>query len=406
MGATISNFGILNNVYQKGVTWTLNNNVKMKKMARKSTLKWTGDHLVYRVHLERNSGIEGSQDGDNWPTANVQVYASGTVYRKILQSSVQITIPLLATARDDVNAGVDALTSEMGGTVLDFAKLCNLMAYKSGNGAVATVQTGTTGTTLKVDDSRALWKGGTYDVYDSTLATNRGTLSIASKTRAPDSSGYAVCTTDATVPTGTTATDLVVWRNSVNNMVTGLDALVDNTTGTFQGISITNNPEYTSIVDSNSGTNRALTPTLYRRLLAAIFSEHGVESGRYVCITNPHIGVEHEELYEGELRITPDTKTVGNPSPSFASGFGNIQVEYDTDAPFNKLYLPDFNEIYWAEQLPMTWIADTNDSPLRVSEVSAVVRGHLMEIGEYYIENRNSSGRIDDITQDPLTMLA
>mgnify|MGYP001583609287 CR=1 FL=1 len=120
-------------------------------------------------------------------------------------------------------------------------------------------------------------------------------------------------------------------------------------------------------------------------------------------LTNNWQGIEVEELYEPDLRITPDTETVGLAAPRFQSSFGTITVETTHDCPFNKMYFVDFGQIYRAVQKELDWRRDKAGGIFQRSDQSAVWRATALEICEYFIKQRNRCGKIEDLSETAST---
>jgi hypothetical protein len=401
-GVSIDDFGASFVDYLPGVVETLNDTVMVRKLARKD-YRWEGANISFFVHTARNHALGFIEDGGAFATPNKQDYVEAKAYRKFLQGSVQITDGALANAATSKRAAIDVTTSELRGMINGLGTFEGFMAYLNGDGSVGDVgATDTsTGTALYMTDGRMMWDGATYQEYDSTLATNNGNIVVTSTARAPSSNGNASITVDA-VQDGT-AGNKIVWNGSVNRAITGLDKMVDDTSTTFQNVNTSTYPRYTSPVLSNSGTERPLTPTMFRQMLAMIGQESGVKppSGMTV-LTNKWLGIEVEELYEPELRITPSTKTAGIAIASFNSSCGKINIVPDALAPFNKMYFCDFSEIYRAVQKELDWRRQGGQIFIR-SDVSAVWKATCIEICEYFIKQRNKCGKISDLTETEQT---
>lgn len=398
-GASISNFNASFIDYLPGVVETLNDTVIVRKLARKD-YKWEGANISFFVHTARNHALGYVEDGGAFPTPDKQDYVEAKAYRRFLVGAVQITDGALANAASTKRAAIDVTTSELRGMINGLGTFEGFMAYRNGDGSVGTVSATSSGTTLYMDDARLMWDGATYQEYDTTLATNYGNFSVTSTARAL-SSGSSVVTVDA-VADGT-STNKILWNGSLNRAITGLDAMVDDAATTFQNVNTSTYPRYTSPVLSNSGTERPLTPTMFRQMLAMISQESGVKppSGMTV-LTNKWLGIEVEELYEPELRITPQTKTAGIAIASFMSSFGRVNIVTDTLAPLNKMFFMDFSQIYRAVQKELDWRRQGGEIFLR-SDVSAAWKATAMEICEYFIKQRNRCGKIEDLTETETT---
>lgn len=397
-GVSIADVGLTLINYLEGVDKSLNDASKARNLVKKD-YEWTGANLEWRVHVQRSGAIAGIDDGGALPVANKQTYATAKVGRRMTAGSIQLTDGVMATASKSKYVAKDVIESEMEGLMTEFLKFENGMFLRNGDGVVATVKTGTTGTTLIVDDARMLWDGVTYDVYDSTLATNRGTVTITSTAEAPTSSGFATVTTSATVPSGTTNTDKVVWKGSVNKVISGLDKLITNS-GTIQNILATTYPRHTSLIMTASA-DRDLTPTLFRQMQAGLYEKSGADDPSKVLtvIGSAWQMINVDELFESELRVTPDSKTGGMAMPEFQSSFGRFRVMPDSDAVYGKLFFVDFSQMYRGVQKRLGWRVEKNGSIFKRSDTAAVHTATALEIAELYIRERITSGKLANLTE-------
>lgn len=404
-GVGISDFGASFVDYLPGVTESLNNTVTMRKYARKD-YNWEGNNISFFVHVARNHAVGNIEDGGAFPVADKQDYVEAQAFRRFLVGSVQITDGALANAATSKRAAVDVVTSELRGMLEGMAKYEEFMSYRDGTGVVGLVGTDVSGTTWGATDARLLWDGQTYEVRDAAaIGTQHGTVTITSVARALDANNQFAVTSSAALPAAAVATDYLVWPGAVNRAISGLDLMVDDAATTFQNINTTTYPRYTSPVLDNSGTNRPLTPTLFRRMLAMVKQESGGSEPvkGITVITNNWQGIEVEELYEPVLQITPDTKSVGVNAPKFHSSFGTITIETTHDAPFNTMYFVDFSQIYRAVQKELDWRRDKAGGIFQRSDQSAVWRATALESCEYFIKQRNRCGKIEDLSETSAT---
>lgn len=411
-GVNIPNVGLTYTRYLKGVVDTLNMVSKARTLTKNDD-KWTGDHIEGRVHVRPSGALGATEDGGTFSVPNKQTYVPFKAYRKFVQGSIQLTDGVMAAASGEENVAKDVTTSEVKGLMKEILKWENQMFFRDGTGSVAQFVNLETGSTdLEVTDARALWEGVTYDIYDSDAAnltsdadptgTSRGTITIDSVEQALTSSQFRVNTT-ASVPSATEQYDHIVWKGSLNRCPTGLDALIDDSTGTFQAVSVTTYPKYTSLVMDNGGTDRDLTPTLFRQMLAGLYQKSGNDtpSSGLTVLCNSWQAINVEELYEGELRLTPETKVGGLAVAAFQSSLGRIEILTDSDALHKKMFFVDFSKIYRAVQKPLSWRKQGGQIFLR-SDAAGVHTATCLEIYDYYIKERHTSGKIEDLSQSPV----
>jgi len=389
--------------YLQGVVETLNQKSKLRQLLRRDD-KWTGTHIEGRVHSARNTGIGYVEDGGAFPVADKQDYQTYKAYRKFLVGSVQLTDGVMATAAKGKNVARDVITSEIKGMMTGLMKMENGMMYLDGTGSVTTLVDATLAssvTDVAVYDARLLWDGLRVEIRSSgAIGTLHGTSTVSNVEQATNSSNQAIVNfASGETVTGASAGDYVVWPGSVNRAITGLDKLIGDS-GTFQNINTATYPRYSSFVMDNSGTNRDLTPSLFRQLLAGIMHKSGSDSPEdgLTVLTNAWQAINVEELYEGELRLSPSDKTSGFAMTSFQSALGRIDIIVDTDAPYNKIFAVDLGKVYRAVQKDLSWRRQ-GGSIFKRSDTAGVWTATAMEICELYIKERNTSGKISDLNQ-------
>jgi hypothetical protein len=407
-GVSIDTFGALMINYMRGVRKTLNNSTNARKIP-KGTVRWEGKNLQWFVHVGRNGAIASVADGGAFPTAGKQSYVEAKATRKNTIGSVQITDGLLNTASSTEKAAISAVESELTGLMDGIRKYENYFFTRDGTGVVTTLGATTSGSTITVDDARALWDGKDYEIR-STAAGNAvlvSSFTVSSVARSFNASNEAVVTPSASVASsGQADGSYIVWgsgsSSSWGRVFNGLDLLIDDSTsGTFQNVSTSTYPRYTSPVLSNSGTNRALTPSLFRQMLAMIKQESGDDPPNGMTVlTNIWQSVSVEEMYEGELRLRPDDTTFGVAASSFQSTLGKINIVTDPDCPYNKMFFLDPSEITFAVQAELDWRRDGSGSPIfKRSDQSLNYTATALETNELIISQRNKCGKIEDLVE-------
>ncbi|MAH51551.1 hypothetical protein CMI37_37390 [Candidatus Pacearchaeota archaeon] len=406
-GVNIGNVGLTFTRFLDGVVETLNHTSKSRNLVRKDD-NWTGSHIEGRIHTARSTAIGYVEDGGAFPTADKQDYATYKAFRKFIVGSIQLTDGAMATASKSPNVARDVITSEVKGMMNNILKFENGMFFRDGTGTVATLAgtPASISSNVEVDDARMLWDGGTYEVRDSAdITTLHGSNTLSSVESAVNSSGNMETSWSSALPAAAASGDFLVWSGSVNRAITGLDKLIgDSLTGTFQSVTMSSNPRYTSLVLENNSVNRDLTPSLFRQMLAGIMSRTGSErpADGLTVLCNSWQAINVEELYEGELRLTPESKVGGLSVASFQSSLGRIDIMVDTDCLYNKMFFADFSKIYRAVQKQLGWRRE-GGSIFKRSDVAGVWTATAMEIAELYIKERNTCGKIVDLNETKST---
>lgn len=404
MSVGIDDFGALFVKYLPGVIESLNNSCPARQIPL-GNLKWEGDNLQKSVHVKRNVGLTMTVDGGAIPVSGKQTYVFAKALRRFLVGSVKVTDGILATAATTANAAISVTESELTGLLDNMRTLENFFWTRDGSGMVANCGVDVTATaagdTFTVDDARGLWDGQDYEVRTSGTSTIVvASVQVRSTARTPTAAGEFTVTCEGSM-TGAAAGDDIYWKtgnmSAYNRAITGLDKLIDDATGTFQNVNVTTYPRYTSPVLGNSGTKRPLTPTLFRQLLAMIKQESGNDaSSDLTVLTSVWDMLNHEELYEGELRLSPTDRVGGLDIPTFQSSFGRFSVMTDPHAPYGTMFFIDRSQITYARQKELSWrggdkgIFQRDDNNLGWSATA-------LSIGELFIEDRRRCGKIEDL---------
>lgn len=405
-GVNIDNVGLTFTRFLDGVVETLNHTSKARSLVRQQD-KWTGSHIEGKIHTARSTAIGYVEDGGAFPVADKQDYETYKAFRKFTVGSVQITDGAMATAAKSPNVARDVVTSEVKGLMNNILKFENGFFFRDGTGTVATLADGqAAGTTadVQVDDARMLWDGGTYNQYNAALSAKDGDVTVSNVESALNANGNSVINLSTGLAATTATSDVLVWNGAVNRAITGLDKLIDDSTSTFQSVDVSLNPRYSSTVLSNGGTKRDLTPALFRSMLASIQSRSGSErpSDGLSVLCDSWQAINVEELYEGELRLTPESKVGGLAVAAFQSALGRIDIIVDTDCLHNKMFFCDFSKIYRAVQKQLGWRRE-GGSIFKRSDVSGVYTATAIEIAEMYIKERHTSGKIEDLNASMAT---
>ena len=406
-GVSIGDFGASFIHYQPGVVKVLNN-TSLARLLPKGKIKWEGSDIRKTVHVSRNTAIGAVGDGGTIPAAGKQGYVPMILYRNFLVGAVQISDGLLNNATTTEHAAITVVESELRGMTDGIRKWENFHFTRDGTGVVATMGATVSGATFTVSDARQLWDKAHFEIRDATTtSTIHDKFQVSSVARAL-SSGEMTVTPDATLSSSGQATgDLVCWlgssaanASSYNNVPMGLDGMIDNNTGTFQGINNTTYPRVTSPVLNANGVERTLTPSLFRQALGAIKQESGDDPPDGITgLTNHWGAINVEEMYEGSLRITESTKVAGIEVASFQSTLGKVNIVDDCDSPYGKLFLADFGEISRLVQKELDWRRQKGGGIFRPSDNSLTWVANCLEICEFAIERRNRCAKIEDIRE-------
>lgn len=412
-GVTLGNFDLGQLDYENLVTHVLSHGARIWKDFPQ--VNWQGDQKDWAVHVRRNVSGQWTEDAGSIAPAGKQTFARARAGRRFATFKVQLSQGALAAYKTDARAILGARQSEFEGLARDALDFYNRWAFRDGTGVVAVIRsTGSDPNDIQLNEAKLVWPGAYYEVYDTTLATNRGRVQVSNVEQATTlvSGEYRVLmNAAAALPSGSTAGDKLVWlgqdgaTSSLNRVISGLDALVDDASGTFQNVSTSTYPEYTSIVDSNSGTYRSITPGIFRKNLAALGQNAGNngQDKTYNIYCDKWLLKEFEEMYEGSYRLAPADGSMGYKGIRFTSGLGDVKIEVDTDCLRHTMFMVDPNEIEHIIQHPLSFIKDGDGTILKESRDNLTAEAAMFCISQLRIKNRQSAAKIEDLSDSAST---
>lgn len=208
-------------------------------------------------YLRPPTGVGGIAEGGSFKQPGAETSDDMYVSPMSLTMAFELTGRVLANVKDS-----SSLIKGMNG-LLEFRtqalmKEANFQAFDDGTGARGIYKSGTTTMTLYNSTSHTplasygstkgathVQVGESYDVYDATFATYRGTTTPSAKTN-----------TTITIPaaiSGATDTDVLVLSGSLYKVPRGLAYIVNNDTGTFQLLSRSTYPQLKAPVTDLNG---------------------------------------------------------------------------------------------------------------------------------------------------------
>lgn len=338
--ATVS--GILKEVYEPRLNEQIENeNVALKRIERTAegtSRNLGGRYVTFAIHTRRNSGIGARKEMEALPLPGQQGAAAATVRLKHLYGSAQLSGQVLELVNTDVQAFTSALDFEMDGLRNDVTKDLNRQVYGDGRGAIATVRSVVTSTTIPVDRADLFNIG---DVVD--LVTLPATVTVAGRTVVGvDLTAGAHTVTVSGAAVGPTVVGQIITRSgngpaalNDNREWTGFDAIATNS-GVLYGVDPAVEPVWKAEVNSNSGTLRALSEGLMIEMVDRIRSNGGKTT---VIFTGLAVRRAYFNLLSAQRQFV-NTKefTGGFTGLAFTTDKGEIPVVTDIDAQPNSMY--------------------------------------------------------------------
>jgi len=398
--ATIESY--LKEVYQGRIREQLNDEiVALKRITRSGsgvTNEVGGKYVTFPIHTRRNSGIGSRFESEALPTPGQQGHAAARVGLKYAYGGVQLTGQAISLSDTDSKAFAKALDNEVEGLKNDLKKDMNRQVYGSGNGAIGVASGANTGAVADVYDARLFQVGMVVDTQSGTTVDNEGLV--------VSSIDVAAGTVTFTTTPGTALADgdIIVRAGSGvsasgNRELTGLAAIISDS-GTLYNINPSTEPEWKATVDSNSGTNRALSEALMIQMADNIRTKGGSTT-----VIFQSLGVRRAYFnLLSQLRQTVNTQefTGGFSGLAFTTDRGEIPVVADPDAPLNKQWFVNEDALTYYRDEDWHFIDRDGSMWKQVRDANGDYDAYYARLVEYHelgTDRRNSHGVIEDITE-------
>lgn len=417
MPATLTTVdAILKEIYEPSIREQLNDDVvTLRRIERSSegvTNQVGGKYVVFPVHVSRNSGIGARLEGGTLPSAGAQGYAGARVNLRYQYGRIQLNGQTIELADSNFQAFASALSEEVSGVKQDLAKDLNRQVYGDGSGAIGTasnvvvsgtlasfVMTSVTGLQVGMEIGTGTISSGVITVvcYGATITA----INTSTKT---------VTTTGGT---GTIAAGHVVFRGQDTGTGTGLNsaqltsgvanqkewtglAKMVAASGAVFNIDPATQPLWASRVDSNGGTNRALSEGL---ILLNVDQIRANGSKTTVMFMNLGVRRAYFNLLV-QQRSYSNTKTFegGFTGLGFTSDNGEIPMVVDVEAPSNTIYGLNEKEIKLYREADWSFMNRDGSQWSRVANKDAY-EATLYQYSELGTHRRNAHFLIKDITE-------
>lgn len=403
MGASLATVTpYMKEVYQGRIREQLNDEiVTLKRITRSSagvTSEIGGKYVTFPIHTRRNAGIGSRLENEPLPVDGQQGHAAARIGLKYGYGSVKLTGQAIALTDSDPKAFAKALDNEIEGLKNDLKKDMNRQVYGDGTGAIGTVTAVVTSTTIPVDDARLFQIGEIVDLITlpSTVAQTArvvNAINVAGKT--VTLSGAAITTVVGQILTRTGSGNSA----SGGREITGLKAIVA-ASGTLYNVDPTVEPEWTSEIDSNAGTPRALNEGLMINMVDRIRTRGGKPT---VIFTSLRVRAAYFNLLS-QTRQTVNTQsfTGGFTGLAFTTDTGEIPLVADVDAPSGKAWFINEDALTYYRDEEWNWLDRDGSMWKQVVDSSGTYDAWRATLNEYHelgTDRRNSHGRIDDLIE-------
>ena len=408
---------VLKEFYADSLQSLLNNSNVVATMVVPNTDRLAGRRFVVPMHRARNSGVGARGESGTLPTAGNQGYSVGYAVPRFLYGRIQLTGPIISATQGDAASFVEAIDSEVNGLADDLMRDYCRQIFGTSDGVIAQCGTTSSDTTIVLANDTTdtqilqLWNDGGMVVEIGTVAdpdTIAGSRTVTAydlTNKTIDISGAAVSTTSSHYvfreSNGGASDDSGDWGDGQFEL-TGLQDIVDDTS-VCQTVDPASVPNWASLVDGNSGTNRAFNEPLLNTTIQntevlsgsrpnLICTGYRVHAAIAQTMEAMRRNVDSVDLKGGYKGIRWSVPGEGNANAM------DTAICWTRDTPENTIFglSTDFLEMCLMED--WSWMDRDGSMWARVSDQDAYEATHYT-YRELITTKRNAHFRIDDITQ-------
>lgn len=391
----------LKEFYLPPIREQLNNANVLSALVEKNSKDVEGRRAVLSLHVSRNSGVGARAENGTLPTAGAQGYAEERVNMRYNYGRIQISGPVIKAMRSDSGSFTRAVESEVKGVTDDLKRDVNRQRWGTSNGVIANCGTTSTDTevvltTPTATQLRQLEVGMVIDI--GTVASPT-TIASARTITAVDTANGTITIDGANV--STTASHYIFragagGATTAQKELTGLQTIVDSS-GSLFNVDPSTYPVWKSYEDSNSGTLRSPSDTLFEEALDEINIASGQDPD--VIITTAGVRRAYAATLKSQKRYANTQELKGGFSALVVeAGRGSVALTWDRDCPANQAFLLTTKDI--SEHQESDWdFMDMDGAVLsRVANTDAY-EATLYKYHEQTVTRRNSHGKLLDLQE-------
>lgn len=326
---------VLKEDYQPVIREQLNNTNVIDAQIEKNEKDTDGKYAYLALHISRNNGVGARAELAALPTPGSQGYTDERVPMKYTYGTFKVSGPVIAASRTDKGSYLRALDSESKGLVKDVKREENRQDWGTSDGVIATCGTTSSSTTVVLaaatykSSLRQLTVGDRIDIgtvaSPQTIAANRLITAVDTANKTITISGATVSTTGSHF----------IFRNGAGGVgieKTGIQSIIA-ASGSLHNVDPNTYSVWKSYVDSNSGTLRAPTDTLFEKALDEVSMQTGGEVPN-LLVTTAGVSRAFAASLKSQKRFvdTVDLKG-GFKALSVSAGTNELMFTWDRDCP-------------------------------------------------------------------------
>lgn len=313
-----------------------------------------GKYVRFPIRTSRNHGMGARREYEALPTARTQGYASAQVNLAYLYGSIQLTGQTFELAERNPQSFASALQAEVNGLKEGLAKDMNRQVYGTSLGVLVTADDSLAGDAHSTTEMVVLNRDAIYmevdmyvDLWNASLAAFDPNGPFVITNIVDNGGGDSTLTFTPAASEAVADTDTFRRQGSSIDATTGKEIIgfreIIDDSNTLFNIAPASVPVWKSEVDSNSGTNRALTEGRMIQMVDRIRVNGARPS---VIFTSLGVRRSYFNLLSQQREfVNTKTFTGGFEGLAFAGAGGEIPLIEDVDCPSNRMFFVSEKEL-------------------------------------------------------------
>lgn len=407
-GATMTTFdSALKEDYQPAIRVQVNNTFKMLSQVAKNTESFEGRRAVLSLETARTSGVGARKEGDDSPTPGAADFGEERISVRTQVGRVSFTVQAMDASKSDAGSFGRVAKREMTSLKDNLYRGVNRQIYGTSNGVIATCTTTSGSATVNLATTTTQVQ---IEQFEQNMRIDIGTVAQAGAltggrvhgaviSSIDETAGAMTLTIDSSV---TTAGTDFVFQNAAGGTttnqreLTGLQTIVA-ASGSLFNIDPATDLLWKSTVDSNSGTNRAISEALLEKNIQTVARRSGKDIDFIVASTGVYRSVTN--LMRSLKRFTGTIELKGGHSAqSIDAGTGPTAIIWERDCPSNQLFGLTLDNLIEFVMQDWTWMDDDGAILNRVAN-KLQYEATMYKEHELATDRRNAHFLIKDITE-------
>lgn len=398
---------ILKEVYLPGINDQLQSEIVTLKRIQSTTQGLSsgvgGKYVRFATKMARNHGIGARREMEALPAARVPTWKDGTLRLSYQYGSLQLSGQTLELAETNAQAFASALEQHMSDLKENLAVDVNRQVYGTSRGTLMTAASGTTTTAVASDAAAQYMEMDMYiDIWDASLGAfdANGPFTV---TGISSSGGNTTVTFSPASANAVASGDLLSRQGSAIDATTGKEIIgfseIVAASGTLHGIDPSSFPEWASTVNSNGGTNRALSEGLMIKMMDDVRRKGSRPS---VIFTSLGVRRAYFNLLVQQREFVNTKKFTGGHEGLAFTYDGEIPVVADLDAPANKMWFITEKELRLYQESDWHFLNRDGSNWRMVQQDGNYYDAWSANMVKYFnlgTVRRNAHGLLSDITE-------